>query len=122
MMIEALMAEANADKDLARRGRYVSLDFLVGIGDEDYIVGIEKGRVARVARRQYGSETGHFSMRADQEIWRRFWTALPPRGDHDLLSMLAAGTLHIDGDILPLIQNLQYFKDLLAALRPDTGS
>ena len=31
--------------------------------------------------------------------------------------MLAAGILKIDGDLLPLIQNLQYFKDVLAAPR-----
>ena len=33
------------------------------------------------------------------------------------MSMFAAGIATIDGDLLPFMQNLQYFKDLLAVLR-----
>mgnify|MGYP003660040338 FL=1 len=31
--------------------------------------------------------------------------------------MVAAGLATLDGELLPLMQNLQYFKDLLAAPR-----
>jgi hypothetical protein len=43
---------------------------------------------------------------------------MPKREHHDLFSMMAAGLAQIDGDLLPFMQNLQYFKDLLGALRP----
>jgi hypothetical protein len=31
--------------------------------------------------------------------------------------MLAKDIVHIDGDLLPLMQNLQYFKDLISKNR-----
>jgi hypothetical protein len=43
---------------------------------------------------------------------------VPRRDHHDLWAMLAARIATIDGDLLPLMQNLQYFKDVLAAPRP----
>ena len=42
---------------------------------------------------------------------------MPRRDHHDFWSMLAAGIAKIDGDLLPLIQNLQYFPDVLATPR-----
>ena len=35
--------------------------------------------------------------------------------------MVADGVASFDGDLLPLMQNLQYFKDVLASPRPAKG-
>ena len=117
-MIERLQASVNADAALVRRGRWVSLDFVLGIGDEDWIVSIERGRVAGVERRRLATRSGRFSIRAARAVWEEFWRPVPRRDHHDLWAMLAAGLVRIDGDLLPLVQHLQYFKDLLAAPRP----
>jgi hypothetical protein len=35
--------------------------------------------------------------------------------------MLPKGIATIDGTLLPLMQNLQYFKDIIAVMRGDKG-
>ncbi len=116
-MIERLVELVNGDAALVRRGRYVSLAFLWGIGDDDYIVEIARGRVVSVDKRALATNSGRFTVRAPAEVWAEFWRPLPKRNHHDLFSMLSVGLAEVDGDVVPLMQNLQYFKDLLAAPR-----
>ena len=117
-MIDRIRDRVNANAGLVRRGQYVSLPFLLGIGEEDYVVTIEKGRVSSVGPRRLATATGRFTIRAARAVWDEFWKPVPKRNHHDLWAMLAAGIAKIDGDLLPLMQNLQYFKDVLAAPRP----
>jgi hypothetical protein len=116
-MIGSLAERVNEDVALVRRGRDVSLKFLWGIGDDDYIVEIEHGRVVGVERRAFATDSGRFAIRAAADVWGEFWQPIPKRNHHDLFSMLSVGIAEIDGDLLPLMQNLQYIKDVLAALR-----
>lgn len=116
-MIDRIRDRVNANEALVRRARYVSLSFLLGVGEEDHVVTIEKGRVASVEPRRLATVTGRFTIRAAQAAWDEFWRPVPRRNHHDLWAMPAAGLATIDGDLLPLMQNLQYFKDVLAAPR-----
>ena len=120
--LDHLRERVNASESLVRRGHYVSLAFLLGVGDQDYVVTIEQGRVASVEPRRLATMTGRFTIRAAKPVWEEFWKPVPKRDHHDLLSMLAAGIAKIDGDLLPLMQNLQYFKDVLATPRPARAS
>jgi hypothetical protein len=117
-MIDRLPQCVNGDAGLVRRGRHVSLAFLLGIGPEDHVITVQEGRIVGVEARRLATMTGRFTIRAPRPVWEEFWQPVPRRSYHDLLSMLAAGLATIDGDLLPLIQNLQYFKDVLAAPRP----
>lgn len=116
-MIEKLAEFVNDDEALVRRGRHVHCAILVGIGEVDYIVEIDGGRVKDVQPRKISIESGCFAIRAPAEIWQEHWRPEPRRDHHDLFSMLAAGLAKIDGDLLPFMQNLLYFKALLAAPR-----
>ncbi|MGI9412549.1 MAG: hypothetical protein ACR2PM_02710 [Hyphomicrobiales bacterium] len=116
-MIENLAEFVNGNDALVRRGRFVECAILVGVGEVDYIVRIDRGRVSDVRRRGISIESGRFTIRAPAKVWREHWQPMPKRDHHDLFSMLAAGLAHIDGDLLPFMQNLLYFKDLLAAPR-----
>ncbi len=120
-MIEQLPDKVNGNTALLRRGRYVSLDFLIGIGETDYVVTVRKGRIEGVEARRLPTHTGRFAIRAAGEVWNEHWQPLPRRGRHDLFSMVADGAASFDGDLLPLMQNLQYFKDVLASPRPAKG-
>ncbi len=120
-MIEQLPDKVNGNAALLRRGRYVSLDFLVGIGETDYVVTVREGRIESVEARRLPTHTGQFAIRATSEAWAAHWQPLPRRGRHDLFSMVADGAASFDGDLLPLMQNLQYFKDVLASPRPTRG-
>ena len=52
-----------------------------------------------------------------KKVWNKHWLKLPPRDYHDIFAMLAKNLIYIDGDLTPFIQNLQYFKDLIASYR-----
>ena len=43
--------------------------------------------------------------------------SIPEPGWHDLFALTKRGAASIEGDLRPLLQNLQYFKDLLALPR-----
>ncbi len=116
-MIEAIAERVNRDAALIRRGRRIDLAFLVGVGGEDFIVTVREGRIEAVEPRRLPTDTGQFSIRAAPDVWADFWKAIPPRDRHDLFSMVAAGLAELDGNLLPLMQNLQYFKDVLASPR-----
>lgn len=116
-MFERLAESANADASLIRRGKRLNLNFLVGSDNRDFIVCIRDGRVHDVRPRAVAIESGQFAIRARSEVWREHWQAMPKRDHHDLFSMMAAGLATIDGDITPFMQNLLYFKALLAAPR-----
>ena len=45
VMIEKIAQKVNGDAALLRRGRFVSLDFLIGVGDSDYMVAVREGRI-----------------------------------------------------------------------------
>ena len=58
-----------------------------------------------------------FALRASEEAWATFWTAVPPPGFHDLIAMIKVRALRVEGDQHPFMANLRYFKDLLALPR-----
>lgn len=120
-MIELLPERVNGNAALLRRGRYVSLDFLVGVGDTDYVVSVHKGRIESIEARRLPTHSGKFAIRAAADVWEAHWQPMPRRGRHDLFSMVADGVAEFDGDLLSLMQNLQYFKDVLASPRPAKG-
>jgi hypothetical protein len=49
--------------------------------------------------------------------WEKHWLKKPPRDYHDIFAMLAKKIIILEGDLTPFIQNLQYFKDLIASNR-----
>ncbi|MEM7408597.1 MAG: hypothetical protein AAF458_25150 [Pseudomonadota bacterium] len=116
-VLEELTARVNANAALVRRGRWVNLTFLFGIDDTDYLVRIAEGRVVDVKRRVLATDSGVFCIRARSEVWREHWQPVPRRDYHDIWSMLPRDLAQVDGDLLPLIQNLQYFKDVIASPR-----
>ena len=73
------------------------------------VIGLERGpRLMRATA---------FAIRASDEAWQRHWRTVPEPGWHDLFALTKRGVASIEGDLRPLLQNLQYFKDLLALPR-----
>jgi hypothetical protein len=75
------------------------------------------GRITGLDRGPILMRSSRFQISATTEAWRRFWQPLPEPGWHDLLALTKRGAARIEGDLQPLLANLQYFKDLLAAPR-----
>lgn len=111
----------NGDAGLVRRGRFVSLSFIARSDDLPFHIAIEAGRVMRVERGPLLLRPSAFTIRAAAETWHRFWEPLPQPGWHDLFALTKQGRAEIEGDLLPFMANLQYFKDLLATPRRLAG-
>ena len=116
-LMDSLQAAVNENASLQHWGRWVSLEFLLGVGNTDYLIRIKEGSVTDVRLRSLPIESGVFTIRAAADVWAEHWRPVPKRDYHDLFSMLSAGHAQLDGDITPLMQNLIYFKGLIAAPR-----
>ena len=116
-MLESLQECVNADPALVQRGRWVNLSFLLGVGEAEFVIAIAGGRVVSVEPRRLPTHGGLFAIRAARETWEEHWRPIPKRDYHDIWSMLPKGLATLDGDLLPLMQNLQYFKDVIASPR-----
>jgi hypothetical protein len=116
-MIERLAELVNSDARLVERGRYVHTTFLLEVGDAGYLVRIVDGRIVSVTPGPFVTPNYSFALRAPRDAWETFWQKLPPPGANDLFALFKRGLLRIEGDLHPLMANLLYFKDVLAAPR-----
>jgi hypothetical protein len=114
---ERLPYLVNEDARLVHKGRLVSLEALIEIGEHAYHLGIDRGRVAALTRGPFLMRCWRFAVRGPAESWRRHWEPVPQPHFHDLFALAKAGHLAIEGDVQPLMANLFYFKDVLAAPR-----
>ena len=120
-MLQSLPELVNSDPVLVRRGRFLSTRFLVGIGETEHLVHVHEGRIERVDRGPLVMPSWCFALRGSAEAWRVFWQTVPPPGYHDLFALAKRGLITIEGDLHPLMANLFYVKDVLAAPRRLAG-
>jgi hypothetical protein len=112
--LPALLA---ADHDLMRRGHWLTVDCRVDIGSEPFFLSIRDGALAALDRVPKLMPSTVFTFRATDEAWTHYWKPVPEPGWHDLFALTKRGAASMEGDLRPLLQNLQYFKDLLALPR-----
>lgn len=116
--LEALMERAAGDAYLARFGQGFDCTLLIGDGDTDWLVRIERGRVETVAKGPFIMPRTDLRLRASSETWDRFLAPVPPPGYHDLLALRRYRRIQIEGDIRLMSAYLFYIKRLFALLRP----
>lgn len=107
--------------DLRRRGTWFSERFRVGIGAIAFDVTTAQGRIVSVERGPFLMRSHRFAITASADAWQRLWQPVPEPGWHDLLAIYKRGYAQIDGDLQPLMANLQYVKDVLTAPRQLSG-
>jgi hypothetical protein len=110
-----------ADADLLRRGRWLTVECRVDVGSEPFFLSIRDGNLATLDRGARLMRSTTFSFRATDEAWTNFWKPMPDPGWHDLFALTKRGAASMEGDLRPLLQNLQYFKDLLALPRREAN-
>jgi hypothetical protein len=110
-----------ADQDLLRRGRWLTVECRVDVGSEPFFLSIRDGALSSLERGARLMRSTAFSFRATDEAWANYWQPMPEPGWHDLFALTKRGAASMDGDLRPLLQNLQYFKDLLALPRREAN-
>ena len=116
-LIEKWINKINSNQRLVENGRWLNLTFTFGIGDKDYLIQIINGKVSSITKRTLLTKSGIFKIHGPIDSWEKHWLKTPPRDYHDIFAMLAKKIITIDGNLTPFIQNLQYFKDLIASNR-----
>ena len=106
-----------ANSDLLRRGRWVTVDCRIDIGEQPFFLALENGVLAAFERGTRLMRSSAFAIRASDDAWTHHWQPVPAPGWHDLFALTKRGMASMDGDFRPLLQNLQFFKDLLALPR-----
>ena len=104
----------NGDAALVRRGRFIDLDFLLGVAEETHYLTISVGRLSSIVPGPVLMKPWEFAIRIDGEAWEQFRQPVPKPNYHDIFAMCKQGTASIEGNIQPLMANLRYFKELLA--------
>jgi hypothetical protein len=107
----------SADSDLLRRGRWLSVECRIDVGSEPFFLSIHDGALTSIDQGARLMRSSVFCFRATDDAWTRFWKPVPEPGWHDLFALTKRGAASMDGYLRPLLQNLQYFKDLLALPR-----
>ncbi|MDG1969896.1 MAG: hypothetical protein P8I56_02785 [Paracoccaceae bacterium] len=116
-MIEKLPALVNSNAALVRRGWWMNAVMLLGIGDQNWIVAIEGGRIASCVREKLRITAFDFAITGDEDAWRKFWQDRPPPMHHDLHALLRIGAIRLEGDVDMLLANMLYLKIMLETLR-----
>ncbi len=115
--IEQWINIVNSNQKLVDNGKWLNISFTFGYGNNDYLFEINNGRILSISRRDLQTKSGIFKIHADTKSWEKHWLTIPPRDYHDIFAMLAKKIVTIDGNLIPLMQNLQYFKDIIASNR-----
>lgn len=115
--IEQLPERVNADAPLVRRGRFLATRFLLEVGDTQWLIGVQDGKIVSVERGPFVMPSWSFALRASDGEWQAFWSANPPPGHHDLMALIKRRALKAEGDLKIFMAYLRYFKDVLAKLR-----
>ncbi len=116
-MLKALKNLVNKNAPLVARGRFFSEKFVIGVGENDWLIETQCGRIIRVDKGPFLMHSWRFSIRASIDTWEAFWQPVPLPGYHDLFAMTKSGNAIIEGDIQPMIANLRYIKEVLETLR-----
>ena len=116
-MLERLAEIVNGNGDLVRRGRYFSDTFMLEVGETQYLIEVLQGRIESVELGPFVMRSWTFALRATEDVWQRFWEKLPKPGYHDIFALLRQNRIVLDGDLQPMMANLLYVKEVIAAPR-----
>ena len=116
-MLERLAEIVNGKGDLVRRGRYFSDTFMLEVGETQYLIEVLQGRIESVELGPFVMKSWTFALRATEDVWQRFWEKLPKPGYHDIFALLRQNRIVLDGDLQPMMANLLYVKEVIAAPR-----
>ena len=119
--IEQLPGLVNGNPQLIWRGRFLNTTFLIKIDSAPYYVTIKQGRIEEVQSGPALLRSWSFAVKASTQAWLKHWETFPEPGWHDIFSMAKTGQASIEGDLHPLMANLRYVKEVLAAPRAMIG-
>ncbi|MFK7965675.1 MAG: hypothetical protein AB8C46_17065 [Burkholderiaceae bacterium] len=117
LAMHLIQSSGKEDARLIRQGRLLSTTVMLRIGDDEWRMVIQAGKVTALQPGPFVMPSCQLLIGAPAAEWQLFWRPVPPPGSHDLFALLKRGVLTLDGDLHPFMSHLFYFKQLLAAAR-----
>lgn len=114
---ELIADRLTAMPHLQRLGSLFSETVLIEIDDKAYYLTFDRGRISSISCGRNRKTPWRFALRTDADALEKFWQKLPTPGFHDIFGLVKLGRASIDGDILALVKNLRFFKEILAIPR-----
>ena len=114
---KAIQTRLDGTPHLLRIGRLFSETVLIEVDGDEFYLSFDKGRLVSVTPGPSRKTPWRFALRADAEALHKFWQAPPEPGFHDIFGLVKIGRGRIDGDILSLVKNLRFFKEVLTLAR-----
>lgn len=116
-MLQTLPKLVNQRPALVRRGRFLTVDFRLSIGDQPYDITIDQGHISRFQSDGGLLRSWQFRIAAPAATWLAFWQPIPAPGFHDIFALNKSGLARLEGDLYPFMSNLRYFKEVIAIPR-----
>lgn len=115
--LQQIQTKLESSPYLHRLGALFSETVLLKVDDKEYYLVFEKGHIAQVVEGPSKKTPYRFGLVTDTDALREFWTATPKPGFHDIFALVKIGRAEILGDMLLLVKNLRFFKEVLALPR-----
>lgn len=107
---------------LLRLGQLFSETVLIEVDGDEIYLSFEKGRLVGIVPGPSRKTPWRFALRTDAQALEKFWQARPEPGFHDIFGLVKIGRGRVDGDILCLVKNLRFFKEVLTLPRAKEGA
>ena len=112
-MLETLQELVNADVALVRRGRWLTADMMLEIGDGRHLVKIREGRIAGIEPLPLLAMPSDFAICGTEEAWHEFWQRVPKPRHHDVMALIREGKMRIEGDLEMMMAHFLTLKMML---------
>ncbi len=116
--IEQFQRTSNEDPELQANGKFYTCSYLLDMEQHRYVVRMHNGKVEGIAADPGPlDERYQFAIRASADTWRKFSQSPPPPMYHGIWAASFRRDMKLEGDLLPLMQNLRCVTRQLELLR-----
>lgn len=116
--VEEFQRISNQDPELQAHGKFYSCSFLLDMEEHRFVVGVNRGKVEEVVVDPQPLDRRYqFAIRASADTWRKFSQEPPEPMYHGIWAASFQKDMRLEGDLLPLMQNLRCVTRHLELLR-----
>lgn len=112
--LQQIQADLERCPHLHRLGALFSQTVLLKVDQQEFYLVFKKGHLDHIVEGPSKKTPYRFGFCTDAEALRHFWQPIPAPGFHDIFAMAKIGRAEIVGDMLLLVKNLRFFKEVLA--------
>ena len=94
---ERIRGAVNRDPEFRLASRYMTRDFLLGVGDSQCIVRVREGEVTEIKVNPTPYDSWSFYIRGPVESWEKFLQAVPPPFHNGIYAGMIRGKFELRG-------------------------